>query len=154
MINVEQKAYNFETMQHIERVRNLLNNVIIMLLKRGENHDQSKLESPEAEIFAKARPLSEISFGSAEYNDSLKEVKTALEHHYARNRHHPQHFENGVNDMTLIDLIEMLVDWKASSERHNDGNILKSITINSGKFNIGDQLTQILTNTAHEMDLL
>ncbi len=53
--------------------------------------------------------------------------------------------------MTLIDLIEMLVDWKAASERHNDGNILKSIEKNSSRFNMGVQLCRIFENTAKEL---
>jgi len=44
-------------------------------------------------------------------------MKPALEHHYALYRHHPEHFQNGIDDMNLIDLVEMFADWKASSER-------------------------------------
>jgi hypothetical protein len=77
-------------------------------------------------------------------------MKTYLDHHYANNRHHPQHHKRGVNDMTLVDVLEMLVDWKAASERHNDGNILKSIEINGrpDRFDLSPQLIQILENTA------
>lgn len=50
--------------------------------------------------------------------------------------------------MTLLDLIEMLVDWKASSERHNNGNILKSIEINGNRFGMSPQLIEIFENTA------
>lgn len=46
-MTLEQKACNFETMRHIERVRNILNNFVVDLLGRGELHDQSKLESPD-----------------------------------------------------------------------------------------------------------
>jgi hypothetical protein len=50
--------------------------------------------------------------------------------------------------MNLIDLVEMLCDWKAASERHNDGNIRKSIEINASRFTISPQLVKILENTA------
>ncbi len=59
--------------------------------------------------------------------------------------------DNGINGMTLIDLIEMFCDWKAASERHTDGNIFKSIEINSKRFNINDQLKNILIKTANEL---
>ena len=72
----------------------------------------------------------------------------ALAHHYANNRHHPEHHKNGVDDMTLIDVLEMLIDWKAASERHNDGNILKSIEKNADRFGLSPQLVKILENTA------
>ena len=49
--------------------------------------------------------------------------------------------------MTLIDLIEMLCDWKAATLRHADGGILKSIEYNKKRFGISDELCQILKNT-------
>jgi len=56
--------------------------------------------------------------------------------------------DRGINGMTLIDVIEMFCDWKAASERHADGDILKSIEINGKRFNIDQQLKQIILNTA------
>ena len=145
---LKQQATNYQTMQHINRVRELLNLAIRDLLQRGEEHDQSKLESPEVELFAKyTDDLAELTYGSPEYQANKKLLKPALDHHYANNRHHPQYFANGINDMTLFDVLEMLVDWKASSERHNDGCINRSIEINAKEYGINKQLAQILVNT-------
>lgn len=147
----DQQAYNAEkTWPHRDRVRTLLNGVVIDLLHRGEAHDLSKLVSPEVEEFAAADTpdLAPITYGTPEYEASRKRLGAALAHHYAHNRHHPEHFKDGVNDMTLLDLIEMLVDWKASSERHHDGNIRKSIEHNANRFGLSPQLTRILENTA------
>ena len=79
-------------------------------------------------------------------------MKPALEHHYAVNRHHPEHFTNGVNDMTLIDVVEMFADWKAASERTQNGNLLKSIELNAERFHLSDQLKEIFINTAKTLD--
>lgn len=145
----EQQATNFITFRHIERVRNLLNNCITELLKRGELHDQSKLEPPEVELFTEhTSRLADLTYGSPEYQQALDDLGPALEHHYANNRHHPQHHKNGVNDMNLLDIVEMLCDWKAASERHNDGNIRKSIEHNADRFGLSPQLVRILENTA------
>ena len=57
----------------------------------------------------------------------------------------------GVEGMTLIDLMEMLCDWKAASERHADGDVLKSIGMNQKRFNVSPQLQAILLNSAKEM---
>jgi len=142
-----------ETQKHIEKVRKYIRFFTDRLTTRGENHDASKLESPEVELFAEhTERLAEIEYGSEEYKKELEALKPALDHHYAVNRHHPQHFPAGINDMTLVDLIEMIADWKASSERHNNGNLLKSIELNAKRFNIDDQLTQILVNTVKVMD--
>ena len=145
----EQKATNQDTLRHIERVRNLLNLCVRELLERGELHDQSKLVDPEVVGFTEYTPkLAGSTYGSPEYQAFLKELKPTLEHHYARNRHHPEHFKNGLNDMTLIDLIEMICDWKSASERHSNGNIRKSIEINANRFNMSPQLVTIFENTA------
>lgn len=152
MLTEQQQACNFITMRHIEKVRNYINKVISNLLGRAEKHDQSKLESPEVELFTEYTPkLAACTFGSEEYNRFKKEMGVALEHHYARNAHHPEHHKNGINDMTLLDLVEMLVDWKAASERHNDGNILKSIEHNGQRFDMSPQLIRIFENTAKEL---
>lgn len=152
MLTKEQEATNYHTMRHIEKVRNYINLAISNLIKRAEKHDQSKLESPEVELFTEFTPkLASCTYGSEEYNQFKKEMSVALEHHYANNRHHPEHYKNGINDMTLMDLIEMLLDWKAASERHNNGNILKSIEINGSRFEMSPQLIRIFENTAKEL---
>ena len=140
-----------ETIKHIHMVRQLLSGMIEELDNRARNHDQSKLESPEKEIFGEYTPkLSKVLYGSPEYNELLNLVKPALDNHYAKNRHHPQHWPNGVDDMTFIDLLEMLADWKASTMRMKDGNIRKSITINAERFKMSPQLVKIFENTVRE----
>lgn len=142
-----------ETQKHIETVRKYIRFMIDKIEMRGVKHDASKLESPEVEAFAEVTPkLASTTYGSAEYNAFLEKLKPALDHHYAANRHHPQHFVNGVNDMTLIDIIEMFCDWKASTLRQNDGNLLKSIEANAERFDFDGQLKQILINTARMLD--
>jgi hypothetical protein len=112
-------------------------------------HDNTKLEDPELSLFDEMTPkLAKCTYGSDEYKGFLKELQPALEHHYARYRHHPEHFDNGCKDMNLIDIIEMLVDWKAATLRHNDGNILKSLELNRTRFGL-DKVTlyDILMNS-------
>jgi hypothetical protein len=46
----------------------------------------------------------------------------------------------------------MFCDWKASTLRQNDGNLLKSIETNAERFNMDGQLKQILMNTARMID--
>jgi hypothetical protein len=141
-----------ETLKHIHKVRQLLYGVIEELDNRARNHDSSKLESPEKEIFGEhTEELAKTIYGSPEYKELLEKIKPAITHHYAKNRHHTEHWPNGINDMTLIDLIEMLCDWKAATERNKDGNIRKSIEINATKYNISPQLKEIFENTVREL---
>jgi hypothetical protein len=77
----------------------------------------------------------------------------ALKHHYAANSHHPEHYENGIAGMSLLDLIEMVCDWKAATERHADGDLLRSIEQNQDRFGYSDELKSILLATVAEMGL-
>ena len=142
-----------ETIKHIERVRNYLRVITDKLTSRGIAHDKTKLESPEVELFTEFTPrLAELRYGSEEYKESLAGLKPALDHHYAHSRHHPEHFSKGINDMNLVDIMEMLCDWKAAGERQRDGNLLKSIELNAQRFGYDDQLKQIFINTAKMLD--
>lgn len=151
-LTLDEQACNYQTLLHIMRVRDLMNEVINNLLHRAQIHDQSKLAAPEVALFTKYTPLlAACTYGSEQYNEYKAGLKVALDHHYANNRHHPEHHKRGVDDMTLLDLIEMLIDWKAASERHNDGNIRKSIEINGRRFNMSPQLIEVFENTAKEL---
>jgi len=142
-----------ETQKHIERVRYYIRFVTDRLTTRGVKHDAIKLESPEIELFAEhTECLANTAYNSDEYKEHLAALKPALDHHYANSRHHPEHFAKGINDMNLIDIMEMLCDWKASSERQKDGNLLKSIEMNAQRFGYDDQLKQIFINTAKLFD--
>ncbi len=54
---------------------------------------------------------------------------------------------SSINEMNLFDLLEMLIDWIAATQRHADGDIAKSLTLNRDRFGMGDQLVQIFENT-------
>lgn len=147
-------SYNSEhdTKMHIKTVEKYLCEFVGLILERATLHDKSKLLPPEKEVFDEVTPLlKELTYGSKEYNESLENMKSALKHHYSENRHHPEHFENGIEGMNLVDLIEMICDWKAASERHNDGNVYKSLDINRSRFAIDDQLFLILENTVNDI---
>ena len=137
--------------KHIARVQYYLNEFIKKLSHRGLMHDQSKLdESTELSFFEKYAPkLKDCIYGSDEYKQYLKELQPALESHYRRNSHHPEHFKNGIAGMNLIDLCEMFCDWIAAGEQHKDGgDIFKSIEINQDRFGFSDEIKYILINTA------
>lgn len=84
----------------------------LLLLKRANIHDNSKLVGPELEL------LSDL-YGNQESflnpNVSLSESqKNVIEKHWENNRHHPEHFKD-VLKMREIDIIEMCCDWYARS---------------------------------------
>lgn len=139
-----------DTLKHIKRVRFYVRNCVEELFDRMACHDQDKIHNCiEKALFDEFTPkLKDCTYGSEEYKSFLESLKPALDIHYENNRHHPEHFTNGINGMNLIDVLEMICDWKASSERHADGDILKSIEINQKRFGYSDDLKNILINTA------
>lgn len=143
---------NLETIKHIHEVRSNLFKMIEDLDHRAQHHDASKLQSPEQEIFGENyEELQKTEYGTPEYQKLRDKVQPALEHHYANNRHHPEHWPKEINDMTLMDLNEMLADWRASTKRMKNGNIRKSIEHNAKRFEMSPQLEQIFQNTVREM---
>lgn len=156
----EEIAINVETQKHIDRVRQFMKLIVMELTGRAVLHDQSKLELPEVAMFLKythrLKGMTYTDDKDSEYQQCLKEMRgDALKHHYEHNDHHPEHYEesgvSGVRGMSLVSIIEMLCDWKAASERHDDGNIFRSIKINARRFILSDQLANIFVNTAREL---
>ena len=153
-INMQGKKYSSvpETIKHILQVGEFINKIAMLLISRIYEHDKSKLEEPELRYFdAHSQRLAGLTYGSDEYKQSLKELEPALKHHYAVNRHHPEHFENGIRGMTLIDIVEMFCDWYASTKRHEDGNIMRSIEMCQKRFDYSDDLKAIFENTYNEI---
>lgn len=152
-----------ETREYIERVRHFVQSASVNLLARAACHDASKLVAPELEAFDIATPkLAGLVYGSEEYKQSLRDLGPALQHHFAHNDHHPEHFLGGVRGMSLMALIEMLCDWRAASERvkqrTDDPKKVKTfeagLTYNQERFGYSDELAGILLNTARELGMV
>ena len=142
-----------DTWKHIHTVQGFMLQCIERLGRRSHSHDQSKLTGIELECFDQITPLLKgTTYGSDEYKAILHKMKPAITSHQKANNHHPEFYgDDGINGMDLLDLLEMLCDWKAASMRHDDGDIMRSIEINKKRFGIRGQLASILTNTVLRM---
>jgi len=119
--------------------------ILWKLFIRALLHDNSKFRPSEAKGFIK---IMNLKTDDKEYFDVLSLIAKEVNIHYKNNKHHPQHYKNGIDDMGLIDIIEMVCDWKASSiQRNNFGTGELMIGIQKNRFNISGQLTKILLNT-------
>ena len=141
-----------DTRKHIVLVQECLGAMVARLAHRRAIHDASKLLPPEKPMYDEFTPLlQETVYGSDEYKAMLAKMGPALQHHYANNSHHPEYYPNGINGMSLLDIIEMLADWKAAGARHSTGNMERSLEINQKRFVISEQLMDVLRNTVREM---
>jgi hypothetical protein len=142
-----------KTLEHIRAVQKNILIVAMCLIDRAIEHDQSKLEPPEAEIFERITPkLAGLTYGSEEYKATLEELGPTLKHHYEQNMHHPEHWDAGMMSMTLVDIVEMFCDWCAATLRHDNGSILKSIEINQKRFDYPEMLANIFRNSRYGME--
>jgi hypothetical protein len=141
-----------DTQEHISKVQVRIAEFQAALDDRAAAHDRSKLEEPEKSGYdVLTAKLADLVYGSDEYRAALIEGRPTIAHHYAHNSHHPEHYENGIAGMSLLDVVEMLCDWKAASERTKQGSIAASLKHNRMRFQIDDQLAAILENTVREL---
>jgi hypothetical protein len=116
--------YERRTIAHIGRVRSCLRVMAEIthygseLLTRAKEHDASKFE-PEERIpyiwlteFHRCRRNGEFF----NYPEGIAEqIELAVQHHMSVNRHHPEYHESP-DDMSEVDLIEMICDWTAMAQ--------------------------------------
>jgi hypothetical protein len=124
---------------------------------RGNRHDDSKYEDAEFPLYAALiDEFEKHPYGSEGYNKAKAAIKPATDHHFKHNRHHPEHFPDGIDGMNLVDLLEMLSDWKSATLNNPDhpGDLTKSLHIATEKYKISPQLARILYNTAIDFEML
>lgn len=119
--------YERRTNEHIARVQACLTLLASEmeygeeLLERARIHDVSKF-GPEERIpyvwlteYHRCRRNGE----PFEYPEGVDEaVRRAIRHHVTSNRHHPE-FHSDPNEMSNVDLIEMVCDWTAMSQEYD-----------------------------------
>lgn len=132
---------------HISRVRRHINTFIQLLIRRAEKHDKSKLEEPELSWWKEMDKEPRYPYGSEEYKQKIKRWDKVFKHHYKYNRHHPEHYEYGVSEMTLIDIVEMMCDWLGYKDTTTVTEALKVCDEQMARYDISEELRQIIFNT-------
>ena len=141
---------------HRNRVANYMACIAQMIKLRGEEHDVSKLSPVEFPVYSRAiGEFEKYSFGSDGYEKAKESIKQATDHHYKLNRHHIEYFSDGIDGMNLIDLIELLCDWKSATLNHpeNPGDMARSLQVATEKYKISPQLARVLYNTIQDCNL-
>lgn len=139
-----------ETFRHKARVAELLSDVSGEIRQRAIVHDNSKVEGDALTGFGDANiDIRTVKYGGAMYEKAEDELHALKQAHYKQSRHHPEFYTAGIGDMGLLDLIEMLADWKAANERVLDnGKFVDSMEYNRDKFCIPASLMTVLFQTA------
>lgn len=147
------KSAEVVTHEHIARVRQLLGEFAIEMIRRGDRHDKSKFDPVELEPLQRMQDLIDkegpAKFGTSEYKRRTDLLGEMITHHRANNSHHPEHYANGVAGMDLFDIVEMFFDWKAASERGGDTQMNLEAACN--KYGVAEPLKSIMFNTAERL---
>ena len=136
--------------EHKQRVSYYLNLLIHSLQWRSLQHDNSKLEPEEFDAYSSQMDeFCTHEFGSPGYVKAKETIADAVNHHYMCNSHHPEHYSNGIDGMDLVDVIEMICDWKAATTNNPKapGTMQKSFDYAVAKYGITPQLANVILNT-------
>jgi hypothetical protein len=141
-----------DTMLHVSEVQENLEQISSELRKRAFAHDRTKFQALEFDSFVSTREdFKKANYGTPEYQKCCDIVQPALDNHYSNNRHHTGYHKNGIYDMNLIDILEMLADWKAASRRSPTQTFKESLPKCYKKYNINETLQKIIETTLKDL---
>lgn len=153
MTESEEKLTNL-IISHKESVAVSMAKFSAELAYRAAIHDISKFSKEEFEPYAKCvDDFNKYEFGSPEEKQLREKLLPGALCHHRKNRHHPEHHMNGINDMNLIDLIEMMCDWKSAAERVPGDSLRKGLKILKERYEISPQLLKVIENTARDFKM-
>lgn len=147
------KTTEYYIPNHKNNVEKKMESLCLDLAQRARDHDNSKLESPEYFAWKKMDEEPRYPYGTPEYFDKKRRYDYVFQEHYKnpKNRHHPEHWPNGVEDMNLLDLIEFLCDMFSYKEANiSYSEAVEMLQTQVKRFKISDDLAWILLNTVKE----
>lgn len=123
--------------RHRDMVRLNVKKLTDELSTRALAHDLSKLMVDEIDGFVKINKAArENAYGSPEYEASFRAAKEpggCIALHFSRNSHHPE-FHGHERDMGFLDLIEMVLDWKAASDTYGQNTLRGGLAVHRRRF--------------------
>lgn len=106
------------------------------LARRCSLHDHSKFDDDEIKQFIQL-PIEEYNKKTSREPLTQEQMK-CLETHWKKNRHHPEFFSNPDN-MSEIDIMEMVCDWFARSMQYGDDFMYYANVIARNRFGFGEE---------------
>ena len=142
-------------MRHREEVADHLHKLADHFRARAREHDRSKLRLDEFDGFTRINKTArEHPYGSKEYKDSMASEKGpdgCITLHFSRNAHHPEFHERD-GYMGLLDLMEMVIDWKAAADTYGNNTLWESLKIHRSRFDFDDWQWGVIEQMAHFLE--
>lgn len=93
------------------------------LKERASKHDKSKFSDPEKKGYVYRTWIGYCVLNNIHFEcPAEEEVKKAIEHHLKNNSHHPEYYSSP-DDMSDMDLIEMVCDWAAMGQEFGEDSV-------------------------------
>ena len=141
----KESTYLEKNKAHIAEFQQAIATLTEKLKQRAKTHDASKLQEPELTQYTEVEEkLEKHPIGSHNYRSIVKQNKPILDKHYKNNPHHPEHFKNGFNSMTILDLVDVFTDWKLDCGDEDWDSFVDSRT---DYYSLSSQLATILKNS-------
>lgn len=137
-------------LRHIMTVQGLLRRVARQLLNRADDHDLSKLGPDELGGMIEIDGIADrYGLNSPEYMVAL--LGKAIKLHQSRHTHHPEYHPNGVEDMSIFDLIEMVCDWKTANKLRGHPEWEKSVDMLVKRLSLSPEYVLLINLIAREL---
>ena len=85
-------------LNHKKKVKERMLFLAKEIIKRAEEHDDSKLKEPEINWLIEMDKEPSVEYGSSEYFEKMKRWDKFFKHHYKNNSHHPAHYNEQGDD--------------------------------------------------------
>lgn len=132
-------------------VQSLVRRISYRLMSRADVHDLSKFSPDElGGMIAIDRIADEKGLNSPEYMAALS--GPAIQLHHSRHSHHPEYHQNGIRSMSLLDLIEMVCDWKAANQLRGHPEWNESVNMMTERLNLPGEYLLLIQLIARELE--
>jgi hypothetical protein len=139
--------------RHIMTVQALLRNVARQLLERADFHDLSKFAPDElGGMIEIDRIADEYGLNSPQYMEALQ--GKAIQLHRSRHTHHPEYHKNGLIEMSTLDIIEMICDWKAANMLRGHPEWNKSVNMMADRLNLSSEQQFLIKTIAQLLEVV
>lgn len=155
-VKIMTKLFNPKTLEYIKthkkNVLEKMSHCADILIKRGVEHDDSKLQDPEFSYWCLMDKEPRYPYGSKEYKRKMEKWKPLMKLHYSNpnNKHHPENFESfedTVSRKDLFDLIEMICDWLAYKDKLTYKEASELVSEQCKRYNFSEELSNLILNT-------
>ena len=137
--------------RHIMTVQLILRTLAREMLNRADAHDLSKLGPDEfGGMIAIDRIADKCGLNSPEYMAALS--GGAIQLHVSRHSHHPEYHVSGVQNMSLLDIVEMVCDWKAANVLRGHPEWNESVRMMSERLGLSSEQIYLINLIASELD--